>query len=166
MEEFYEKINDPALNGAIFVAVCRGKVNIFSLLCIRYNNVKSRVCKWYPIWFFTYNWMWKLVFEQVSEGLDFADNNGRAVIITGLPFPPRMDPKVVLKMQFLDESRGKLGFKVHKTSFMFKYSKKSWDQNTPVLASISLIPDYPSFPYRLFPDTYWYMYFVHVFTRK
>lgn len=26
MEEFYEKINDPALNGAIFVAVCRGKV--------------------------------------------------------------------------------------------------------------------------------------------
>lgn len=86
MEEFYEKINDPALNGAIFVAVCRGKV---------------------------------------SEGLDFADNNGRAVIITGLPFPPRMDPKVVLKMQFLDESRGKLGFKVHKTSFMFKYSKKS-----------------------------------------
>ena len=27
MEEFYEKINDPALNGAIFVAVCRGKVS-------------------------------------------------------------------------------------------------------------------------------------------
>ncbi|XP_061197971.1 regulator of telomere elongation helicase 1-like [Saccostrea echinata] len=72
IEEFYDKINDPALNGAIFVAVCRGKV---------------------------------------SEGLDFADNNGRAVIITGLPFPPRMDPKVVLKMQFLDESRGKMGFK-------------------------------------------------------
>lgn len=42
MEEFYEKINDPALNGAIFVAVCRGKVNIFSLLCIRYNNIRSR----------------------------------------------------------------------------------------------------------------------------
>lgn len=71
--------------------------------------------------FLIFNWIWKLVFEQVSEGLDFADNNGRAVIITGLPFPPRMDPKVVLKMQFLDESRGKLGFKVDKTSFMFKY---------------------------------------------
>lgn len=42
MEEFYEKINDPALNGAIFVAVCRGKVNIFSSLFIRYNNVRSR----------------------------------------------------------------------------------------------------------------------------
>lgn len=32
---------------------------------------------------------------QVSEGLDFANNNGRAVIITGLPYPPRMDPKVI-----------------------------------------------------------------------
>ena len=31
---------------------------------------------------------------KVSEGLDFANNNGRAVIITGLPYPPRMDPKV------------------------------------------------------------------------
>lgn len=31
---------------------------------------------------------------QVSEGLDFADVNGRAVVITGLPFPPKMDAKV------------------------------------------------------------------------
>ncbi|XP_074643573.1 regulator of telomere elongation helicase 1-like [Tubulanus polymorphus] len=66
MESFYEKINDQSLNGAIFMAVCRGKV---------------------------------------SEGLDFADINGRAVVITGLPFPPRMDPKVVLKMKFLDENK-------------------------------------------------------------
>ena len=28
MEGFYNKINDEALNGAIFVAVCRGKVSI------------------------------------------------------------------------------------------------------------------------------------------
>ncbi|XP_072170315.1 regulator of telomere elongation helicase 1-like [Diadema setosum] len=42
---------------------------------------------------------------KVSEGLDFADNNGRAVVITGLPFPPRMDPRVMLKMQYLDEAR-------------------------------------------------------------
>lgn len=33
-------------------------------------------------------------FVQVSEGLDFADINGRAVVITGLPFPPKMDAKV------------------------------------------------------------------------
>ncbi|KAI4825817.1 hypothetical protein KUCAC02_021483 [Chaenocephalus aceratus] len=40
---------------------------------------------------------------KASEGLDFADTFGRGVVITGLPFPPRMDPRVVLKMQFLDE---------------------------------------------------------------
>ncbi|NWH73778.1 RTEL1 helicase, partial [Piaya cayana] len=42
---------------------------------------------------------------KASEGLDFADMNGRGVIITGLPFPPRMEPRVILKMQFLDEMR-------------------------------------------------------------
>ncbi|XP_060083627.1 regulator of telomere elongation helicase 1-like, partial [Ylistrum balloti] len=71
MESFYEKINDPSLNGAIFIAVCRGKV---------------------------------------SEGLDFSDINGRAVIITGLPYPPLMDPKVKLKMEFLDEMKGKQAY--------------------------------------------------------
>ncbi|XP_027501918.1 regulator of telomere elongation helicase 1 isoform X4 [Corapipo altera] len=42
---------------------------------------------------------------KASEGLDFADINGRGVIITGLPFPPRMEPRVILKMQFLDEMK-------------------------------------------------------------
>ena len=46
---------------------------------------------------------------QASEGLDFADTNGRGVIVTGLPYPPRMDPRVVLKMQFLDELKGRSG---------------------------------------------------------
>ncbi|XP_018090505.1 regulator of telomere elongation helicase 1 isoform X3 [Xenopus laevis] len=46
---------------------------------------------------------------KASEGLDFADYNGRGVIITGLPFPPRMDPRVILKMQFLDEMRRSQG---------------------------------------------------------
>jgi len=45
----------------------------------------------------------------VSEGLDFSDCNGRAVVITGLPFPPMMDPKVILKMKFLDEVRSQGG---------------------------------------------------------
>ncbi|XP_061113879.1 regulator of telomere elongation helicase 1 isoform X2 [Conger conger] len=40
---------------------------------------------------------------KASEGLDFADTYGRGVVITGLPFPPRMDPRVILKMQYLDE---------------------------------------------------------------
>ncbi|KAL4236900.1 Regulator of telomere elongation helicase 1 [Mactra antiquata] len=71
MNDFYSKINDQSLNGAIFIAVCRGKV---------------------------------------SEGLDFSDINGRAVVITGLPYPPYLDPKVVLKMQYLDELKMKDGF--------------------------------------------------------
>ncbi|KAJ7333753.1 Regulator of telomere elongation helicase 1 [Desmophyllum pertusum] len=45
---------------------------------------------------------------KVSEGLDFADINGRAVVITGLPFPPKMDAKVRLKMSFLDETLQKV----------------------------------------------------------
>lgn len=42
---------------------------------------------------------------KVSEGLDFADSRGRAVIITGLPYPPYKDPKVMLKKKYLDENR-------------------------------------------------------------
>ncbi|XP_056648958.1 regulator of telomere elongation helicase 1 homolog [Diorhabda sublineata] len=39
---------------------------------------------------------------KVSEGLDFVDANGRAVLITGLPYPPFKDPKVVLKKEYLN----------------------------------------------------------------
>ncbi|KAF4023420.1 hypothetical protein G4228_015644 [Cervus hanglu yarkandensis] len=46
---------------------------------------------------------------KASEGLDFADMNGRGVIVTGLPYPPRMDPRVLLKMQFLDEMKAQSG---------------------------------------------------------
>lgn len=38
----------------------------------------------------------------MSEGLDFADQNARAVVITGLPFPPSMDPRVKLKIEYLN----------------------------------------------------------------
>lgn len=44
---------------------------------------------------------------KVSEGLDFADRNGRAVIITGLPYPPFKDPRVILKQKYLEETRCK-----------------------------------------------------------
>ncbi|KAK1860558.1 hypothetical protein I4F81_003146 [Pyropia yezoensis] len=36
---------------------------------------------------------------KVSEGIDFADADARAVLITGLPYPAATDPKVVLKKQ-------------------------------------------------------------------
>lgn len=64
--KYYERVKDKKYNGAIFFAVCRGKV---------------------------------------SEGIDFADNNGRAVIVTGLPYPLYTDPRVMLKRQYLDENK-------------------------------------------------------------
>jgi len=42
---------------------------------------------------------------KISEGIDFADHRARAVIITGIPFPPFQDPKVKLKREFLDASK-------------------------------------------------------------
>ncbi|KFB40137.1 AGAP000634-PA-like protein [Anopheles sinensis] len=68
MAEYYARLQEPASKGAIFMAVCRGKV---------------------------------------SEGLDFADVNGRAVMITGLPFPPLLDARVVLKKQYLETNRSR-----------------------------------------------------------
>jgi len=47
---------------------------------------------------------------KVAEGLDFADDNGRAVLVTGLPYPPYKDARVELKRTFLDDQlRGKKG---------------------------------------------------------
>ncbi len=40
---------------------------------------------------------------KVSEGIDFADADARAVVITGIPYPSVMDPKVNLKKKYLDK---------------------------------------------------------------
>ena len=48
---------------------------------------------------------------KVSEGLDFSNENGRAVVILGIPFPPAFDPKVKLKQLFLNDLRKKEHFK-------------------------------------------------------
>ncbi|XP_021298609.1 regulator of telomere elongation helicase 1 isoform X2 [Herrania umbratica] len=63
IEDYMSKLKDTSTSGAVFFAVCRGKV---------------------------------------SEGLDFADHAGRAVVITGMPFATRTDPKVRLKREYLD----------------------------------------------------------------
>jgi regulator of telomere elongation helicase 1 len=49
---------------------------------------------------------------KVSEGLDFMDVNGRAVIVTGVPYPPLMDTYVKLKRSYLKENSTKNGTKV------------------------------------------------------
>ena len=46
---------------------------------------------------------------KVAEGLDLADDNGRAVLITGLPYPPLKDPRVELKRLYLDDELRKKG---------------------------------------------------------
>ncbi|GHP11385.1 hypothetical protein PPROV_001011300 [Pycnococcus provasolii] len=40
---------------------------------------------------------------RVSEGLDFADENCRCVVVVGVPFPNVKDPRVALKRAFNDE---------------------------------------------------------------
>lgn len=42
---------------------------------------------------------------KVFEGLDFSGDYGRGVIITGLPYESREDPKIILKQQFLNERK-------------------------------------------------------------
>ena len=42
---------------------------------------------------------------KVSEGIDFPDRAGRAVILTGIPYAPKADAKVRLKRGFLDEKK-------------------------------------------------------------
>ncbi|KAL7162430.1 hypothetical protein ACSBR2_042840 [Camellia fascicularis] len=64
IDDYMIKLKDSTTSGAVFFAVCRGKV---------------------------------------SEGLDFADHAGRAVVITGMPFAMRTDPKVRLKREYLDQ---------------------------------------------------------------
>jgi regulator of telomere elongation helicase 1 len=44
---------------------------------------------------------------KISEGIDFAHDMCRAVIITGLPFAPSFDPKVKMKREFLDQNKAK-----------------------------------------------------------
>ncbi|KAL7750807.1 hypothetical protein RI367_003764 [Sorochytrium milnesiophthora] len=42
---------------------------------------------------------------KISEGIDFSDARGRAVIVTGIPFPAAKDPKITLKKAFLDDMK-------------------------------------------------------------
>ncbi|KAL6782591.1 hypothetical protein ACKKBG_A07395 [Auxenochlorella protothecoides x Auxenochlorella symbiontica] len=47
---------------------------------------------------------------KASEGIDFSDRAGRAVIITGIPYANKADAKVRLKQEVLNESlRGRVG---------------------------------------------------------
>uniref|UniRef100_A0A915HRT0 ATP-dependent helicase C-terminal domain-containing protein n=1 Tax=Romanomermis culicivorax TaxID=13658 RepID=A0A915HRT0_ROMCU len=47
---------------------------------------------------------------KLSEGFDFSDNAARCVVIVGIPYPPMMDPKVILKQCYLNEKKDNLKF--------------------------------------------------------
>jgi regulator of telomere elongation helicase 1 len=64
IQSYYDALRDTSKRGAVFFAICRGKV---------------------------------------AEGLDFADEKGRAVIVAGLPYPPLKDQRVILKRRYMDE---------------------------------------------------------------
>ncbi|KAJ3429161.1 regulator of telomere elongation helicase [Anaeramoeba flamelloides] len=42
---------------------------------------------------------------KVSEGVDFSDDNGRVVILTGIPFAAKNDPKIKSKKEYLNTKR-------------------------------------------------------------
>lgn len=48
---------------------------------------------------------------KISEGIDFAHEQSRAVVITGLPFPPTHDPKIKMKKEYLDCARAQHSIK-------------------------------------------------------
>lgn len=45
---------------------------------------------------------------KASEGLDFSDKKGRAVVICGIPYPHAKDARVNLKKKILDEGSSSL----------------------------------------------------------
>lgn len=57
---------------------------------------------------------------KISEGLDFAGNRARAVIVIGLPYPPFNDPRVILKREYLDNGKKKkLSVRNYRTSIIY-----------------------------------------------
>ncbi|KAL5035639.1 hypothetical protein RTP6_003303 [Batrachochytrium dendrobatidis] len=57
--------------------------------------------KWPPPIFFA------ICRGRVSEGIDFSDRKGRAVVIYGIPYPTYKDPNVMLKQKYLDSAAAK-----------------------------------------------------------
>ena len=44
---------------------------------------------------------------KISEGIDFADEKARAVVLVGIPYPQLTDPKIVSKRNYLDQKKQK-----------------------------------------------------------
>ena len=85
------------------------------------------------LWIFSWSLSSYVVIDalvQVSEGLDFADHAGRAVVITGMPFATLTDPKVrysfcfvnYMHLQICSLEYLPLIWRYHKTQIVSLYS--------------------------------------------
>ena len=78
--------------GAIFFAVCRGKVRThgegLGLSCGTAGEKKHEWCRSCSLFLRPCVVVGGACGVQVSEGIDFPNKYGRAVVITGLPYPP------------------------------------------------------------------------------
>lgn len=66
---------------------------------------------------------------KVSEGIDFSDEYGRAVVITGLPYPSAFDPRVILKREFADEEARRSRQKPNSDAVDGRQKKKEEEEN-------------------------------------
>lgn len=49
--------------------------------------------------------LWIMTYFEISEGIDFSDNESRGVIVIGIPYAPTTNPRIELKKQFLTKQR-------------------------------------------------------------
>lgn len=86
--------------GGLYIAVCRGKVGLPFLAVGLQMRIRRQLCQLTP---------WDGTLQcasgacravQVSEGINFADEHARAVVVLGVPYPSLKDSKVNLKKQY------------------------------------------------------------------
>jgi regulator of telomere elongation helicase 1 len=92
LQEYQDKLDDASKGGAVLFAVARGKV----------AEVSFHISPSIYLPFIKAIFLCVFIFVR-AQGLDFADRNGRGVIITGLPYPNISDARVRLKREYLDQ---------------------------------------------------------------